>query len=94
MKYIVFWEFCPKDYDKVVERFLAYDKQIETQPDEHPKIIFNSHSMSGKTKGFKIVESTPEQMINEINHWMGYVTHKFVPILDAEKIAESYMKSK
>jgi hypothetical protein len=94
MKYIVFWEFCPEDLDKVLERVQAFGKDGEKHPDKYPKVIFSSHSMAGETKGFEIVEATLEQMTEDITFFIGYVTLKFVPILDTVKIVESYLKSK
>ena len=94
MKYIVFWEFCPEDIDKVLERYLASGEEVEKHPDKYPRVIFSSHSMAGETKGFEVVEATSEQMTNDITFWMGFLTLKFVPILEAAKIAESYLKSK
>ena len=94
MKYILFWEFCPEDFDKVIERYIALGKEVEKHPDKYPKTLFPSHSMAGKTKGFEIVEATPEQMTNAIIFWKGDLTLKFVPILEAVKIVESYLKSK
>jgi len=94
MKYIVFWEFCPEDFDKVVERYQALGKEVEKHPDKYGKVLFPGHAMAGETKGFEIVEATSEQMIDDINFWMGLLTLKFVPILEAAKLVESYLKSK
>ena len=94
MKYILFWEFCPEDNDKVIEMYLALGKEVEKHPDKYPKTIFPSHSMAGKTKGFEIVEATSEQMTHAIIYWMGLLALKFVPILAAAKIVEKYLKSK
>ena len=95
MKYIVFWEFCPEDIDKAVEKFIEFNTvERKKHPDKYPKIIFPTHSMAGETKGFEVVEATSEQIVNHILPWMGLVTFKFVPILEAEKIGEGYLKSK
>ncbi len=94
MKYIVFWEFCPEDFDKVIERYLAFGKEVEKHPDKYPKVIFSSHSMAGETKGFEVVEATSEQIADDVLYWMGLVKLKFVPIFEAAKIVEKYLKSK
>ena len=94
MKYIVFWEFCPKDIDKVMERVQVFGKEVEKNPDKFPKVIFSSHAMGGETKGFEIVEATSEQLTDDMTFWVGLVTLKFVPILEGTKFVESYMKSK
>jgi hypothetical protein len=94
MKYIVFWEFCPEDFDKVLEKYQAFGKEVEKHPDKYPKVIFPSHSMAGETKGFEVVEATEEQMMDDISFWVGFLKLKFVPILEAAKTVESYLKSK
>ncbi len=94
MKYIVFWEFCPEDFDKVLENVQTFSKDSEKHPDKYPEVIFSTHSLAGETKGFEIVEATVEQMADDIAFWVGSVTLKFVPILDTAKIVEKYLKSK
>ena len=94
MKYIVFWEFCPEDFDKVLERYQAFFADGEKHPGKYPKTIFSSHSMAGETKGFEIVEATLEQMADDIGFFMGFIELKYVPILESVKLIESYLKSK
>jgi len=92
MKYILFFECCT-DWDKVVEKHREFVKDREKHPDKYAE-IFSSYFMAGETKGFQIVEATSEQIIAGMLFWMGVLTLKFVPILDAPKVVESYMKSK
>ena len=94
MKYIVFWEFCPEDIDKAVEKHQAFGKEVEKHPDKYPEILFPSHWMAGETKGFEVVEATSEQMTEDINAWMGILKQKYVPILEPAKVIESYLKLK
>jgi hypothetical protein len=94
VKYIVFWEFCPEDIDKVIKNVKTVAEDREKHPDKYPKSIFPSHEMGGKTKGFEIIEATPQQLIADINSWLGLVTLKFVPILKSSKVIEDYLKSK
>ena len=94
VKYVVFWEFCPEDIDKAIKNVQVIAKDREKHPDKYPKSIFSSHSLAGETKGFEVVEATPQQMINDINAWIGLLTQKFVPILKTSKIIENYQKSK
>ena len=94
MKYIVFWEYRPEDFDKVIERFIAYAKEVEKHPDKYPKVLFPTHSMAGETKGIEIIEATSDQMTNEVLYWMGLVPLRFVPLHEAAKVVETYLKSK
>jgi len=47
MKYAVFWEFCPSDFDKAVGKFRKYVEEVEKSPDKYPEVLFPSHSMAG-----------------------------------------------
>jgi len=64
MKYVVFWEFCPEDFDKVIEKYRKYIEEVGKFPDKYPEVLFPSHSMAGETKGFQVVEATSNQMTN------------------------------
>ena len=94
MKYILFWEFCPEDFDKVIEKRQAFVKDREKHPDKYAEVLFKSHLIPGENKGFQIVEATSEQIFAGTAFWMGVLTLKFVPILEAAKVFESYLKSK
>ncbi len=94
MKYIVHWEFCPEDFDKVIKKVLEFAEDSEKHPEKNPEILFPSHSMAGKTKGFEVVEATSDQIANDTLFWMGLVTLKFVPIFESAKSVEKYLKSK
>ena len=94
MKYITFFEYCPEDFDKVVETYQAFGKDREKHPEKYPEVIFPSHGMAGRSKGFQIVEATSEQMRTAVLFWRGILRLKFVPILDSAKVVESYLKSK
>ncbi len=94
MKYILFWECRPEEFDKVVEKHRAWLKDREEHPDKYAEVLFASHFMAGETKGFQVVEATSEQIGAGMIFWLGVLTLKFVPILDASKVIESYLKSK
>ncbi len=94
MKYILFWECCPEDFDKLIEKHQAFGKDREKHPDKYAEVLFSSHLMAGETKGFQVVEATSEQIRNGMVFWMGVLTLNFVPILEAAKVIESYLKSK
>ena len=50
--------------------------------------------MAGETKGIEIIEATSDQMTNEVLYWMGLVPLRFVPLHEAAKVVETYLKSK
>lgn len=40
MKQVAFWEFEPKDFDKVIENVAKVNAEIEEFPERFPKILF------------------------------------------------------
>ena len=94
MKYIAFWEHCPEDFDKVIERSKQHREDVEKHPEKYPKTLFPSHTMGGEPKGFSIIEGTPEQLISLALHWMPLIKFKFVPIIESAKVIEQYLETK
>ncbi|MCK4953573.1 hypothetical protein KAS14_07295 [Candidatus Bathyarchaeota archaeon] len=94
MKYIVFWEFKPEDLDKLIELDRQHEGNRKKFPNKYSKVLFPSHGMSGETKGFTIVETTPEKIINSTLFFMPVMKLKYVPIIESAKIMEQYLKSK
>ena len=94
MKYIAFWEFKPEDLDKVMELNKQREENRKKFPDKYSKVLFPSHGMSGETKGFTIVDTTPEKIINAILFFMPVMKLKYVPILESAKIMEQYLNPK
>jgi hypothetical protein len=94
LKYIVFWEFCPEDMDKVIKKTVNIQQEAEKNPGKYPEYIFPPHSIGGQTKGFSVVEATPEQTVNGILYWHPELKLKYMPIYETAKITEQYMKSK
>jgi hypothetical protein len=95
MKYVAFWEFCPGDIDKVIERFQQVMAERKKFPDKYPKVIFGPFSMSGETKGFVGLETDdPEQMMKWALAYWPVERIKFVSLFEVAKIIELYQKMK
>ena len=94
MKYICFWEFEPKDFDKMIEKYNQAIEEREKVPEKFPKILFGPYSIGGEWKGFTVYEATPEQMTNLVLHYMPEEKLKFMPIFDGKKVIERYLKMK
>jgi hypothetical protein len=94
MKHIAFWEFKPEDLDKVMELNRQHEENRKKFPDKYSKVLFPSHGMSGETKGFTIVDTTPEKIINAILFFMPVMKLKYVPIIESAKIMEQYLNPK
>ncbi len=92
VKYIAFWEHCPEDFDKVIERRKQLKEDVDTE--KYPKTLFPAHTMGGEAKGFSIIEGTPEQLTSLALHWMPLIKFKFVPIIRSAKVIEQYLETK
>lgn len=69
MKYVAFWEFCPEDIDKVIEKSKQATAEREKGSEKFPKILLPAHSLGGEFKGFTVYEdATPEQLTNVVLH--------------------------
>jgi len=95
LKYVMFWEFCPENLDKVIVKLMRQNKLAEEHPEDYPRIVFPTHSMGGSFKGLAIVEVEDEkQLSNMVIAYMPEMTMKFVPLIDGRKFIELYKKSK
>ena len=94
MKYIVFWEFCPEDLDKVAKKFVELPEMRKKNPGKYPEYIFPPHTIGGQPKGFSVVEATPEQIVTGVSYWRPELKLKYMPIIESAKFIEHYMKSK
>ena len=91
MNYIAFWEYCPEDFDKVIEKYKQVMAEREKGTEKFPKILFPPHGMGGEHKGFTLYENpTPEQLTNVVLHYMPEMKFKFVPIFESDKVIELY----
>ena len=95
MKYIVFWEMCPEDFDKVIPKFREAMEEREKGTEKFPKPLSKNYSVGGQWKGFMLYEdATPEQLANVVLHYRPEVKFKIMPIVEAAKTIEIYLKSK
>ena len=88
MKFIVYWEFCPGDIDKVIEKGNQATAEREKGSEKFPKILFPAHGLGGEFKGFTIEDGTPEQITNLVFHYMPEMKVKVVPIFESKKTTE------
>jgi len=94
MKYIVFWEFCPDDTDKVIAKQMKMTEEREKEADKYPKYLFPPQ-WTGQCKGFSIVEvADPKQFRNSNIFWFPEMKLKFVPCDDVSEWIALYMKQK
>ena len=94
MKYIMFWEFCPENLDKVIKKSLKRTQNVEKNPEKYAKTLYPSHSLGGQTKGFSIVDATPEHVREIVLYYLPEMKVKFVPIIESASYIDDYQKSK
>jgi len=95
MKFIVFFEFRPEDFNKVIELNNTFVEKKKKEPERYPKVIFGPYLLGGEFKGFAVEEaSDQEQITNDILHYAPTVKFKFVPLLDGYQAIELYQKMK
>ena len=85
-------EWCPEDTDKVFDRAKVSFAEREKGTDKYPEFVFPSHVLMGENKTFQVYEGSAEQLSNVVNHWVGLVKWKFIPILETPKHMELYEK--
>jgi len=99
MKYIVFSEYKPKDFDELMEKRKQLQEEREKTPEKYPKRIFPPHMIGGGRTGktFSVVEATEEQILNSAllyAHWLPFMKMEYAPIVEADKVMELYQKMK
>jgi len=95
MKFIGFWEYCPEDIDKVIEKFKKMTAEREKGTEKYPKLVFGPYTMFEESKGFSIFETDdPDQLTNTWIHYMPEMKWKFVLIQESTRTSELYLKSK
>lgn len=95
MKFIGFWEYCPEDTDKVLEKYKLMAKEREKGTEKYAKTIFGPCHFGGESKGFTIFETDNMDLLTNIAaFYLPVLTYKFVPIQESSKVAELYVKSK
>jgi len=99
---MVFWEYNPKDVDKIRAKSQEFAKEREEHPERFPKTLFPLHTLGSELptltkeiRAFNIVESDdPQTVINVIARWFPELSFKTVPIVESAKITEAIMKLK
>ena len=88
MKYLVRWEVI-STMKEAVERSQVFKAEKEKNPDKYPKVLFQGGIIPATgpvIKGFETVESTEEQMLNDVMFWMEHSSFEFIPFLESPKI--------
>ena len=93
MKYMMFWEFCPEDLDKIIPLFQKMEEIRGTKG--YPKAIMPVHTFVGQTSGFSLYEvDDTQEMTNLYFHYHPLLKMKWKPIEEATNTIATYMKLK
>jgi hypothetical protein len=87
MKFVVFFEWDPKNLDKIFEKGLEWVKEQKDHPDKYAKYMRLQDGtgigfgMIGRAKGFTLREvDTEEQMYNASRWWNPLLKLTYIPI--------------
>ena len=95
MKYIVFWEYDPKELDKAVKKLKEFREEIKKSPEKYAKPISPIYTMSIGFKGFQLFEAdNSEQLARMVLHYRPEVKFEIVHITETKKTMTIYDESK
>lgn len=100
MKFIAFWEHDREDVDRVIPKFQKWLDFLKKDPEKHLKIIFPPHYLAmvnekGNQRGISIFEcDNEEKLIDYILTYWPELRIKIVPLMEAIKTSELYLKMK
>ncbi len=91
MKYIVFWEYDPKDLEEVIEKLKELRKKIKKTPEKYAKSISPNYTMSIGFTGFQLFEADkPEQLARMVLHYRPEVEFDVVHITETKTMIKLY----
>ncbi len=93
MKYILFWEMCPEDMDKVIPLFQKMGELRGTKG--YPKAITSTYTFQGSTSGFTLYEVEDQKEISNFYfHYHPLLKMKWKPIEESSETVKIYMGTK
>ena len=95
MKYIAFWEYDPKDLEKVRTKWMKFGEVAEKKPGVFPKSISKSYAMFEGHSGFQLFETDdPKQLVGMMMYYSPEAEFRFIPIIELKEASEAYEKMK
>ena len=93
MKYILFWEMCPEDLDKIIPLFQKMGELRGTKG--YPEAITPTYTYQGETNGFTLYEvEDPQEITNFYFHYHPVLKMKWKPIEESTNTVKTYMNKK
>ena len=59
LKYLTIGEWCPEDWEKIIERANVSFSERDEGTDKYPEFLYQPHSLIGKHKVFTVYKGTP-----------------------------------
>jgi hypothetical protein len=86
MKYISYWEYCPEDARKVIEKF-------KKRSDLKIKTLYGPCHVGLETKGFTIFEADSSEVLADYaSYYIPVLSMKIYPINDSSQMVISWEK--
>lgn len=93
-KYLVKWEYCPENTEKVIEKSLKRMEAIKQAPEKYAKYLFPPHH-TGYCKGFSLVDVTdPAQITDTTTYYFPELAMQYIPIVSNEDMIKARMTQK
>ena len=93
MKYVLYWEMCPEDMDKVIPLFKKMAELRGTK--DYPKAIGPVYNFYGEMSGFTLYEvDDPKQMTNMYFHYHPLLKMSWKPIEETNETVAIYLSRK
>ena len=93
MKYILYWEFCPEDMDKIIPLFQKMGELRGTEG--YPKGITPTYTIQGTTSGFTLYDvGDQSEITNFYFHYHPILKMKWKPIEESSETVKIYMGTK
>ena len=92
MKCIWYWKWAidPFDDDRYMKVNQKFQKAMEENPDDFPKMSPSIHK--GRGDGFRLVEGTYEQMMNLVAIWAPVEEWKLQVYFEGEELTKAVRK--
>ena len=95
LKYIMFWEYQPKDVDKAIEKLKAFRAMIKKDPEKYARSISPNYTMGIGFKGFQLFEADNlEQLARMVLHYSPEVKFEYMHITEAKTVLSLYEERK
>ncbi|NHJ38540.1 MAG: hypothetical protein FK731_00805 [Asgard group archaeon] len=95
MKFIMFWDYDPKDLVVVLEKMKKLVELQKENPQKYPEIICGPFLYSGESSGLTICLATnDEQIVNLHLYYQPELELNFMPVVEIDTALKIIKKNK